>query len=90
MFNLFHTLRTEGKVEPGLRTDVFLYADASAIRYVAEHVPDHNQGYVCAADASYVWDTNKDTWGFAGSFRVGLPHVFTTFWARADSSRKPR
>ncbi|KAF7595181.1 hypothetical protein BBP40_006925 [Aspergillus hancockii] len=78
----FRSFCSEGKVEPGLRQDAFLYADAAIQSSLGHHqLPE--RGYVRAAGASHNAD-KLPTYlhGFEGSVRVALTGVFTTFYAR--------
>lgn len=79
----FRRFRDEGKVDPGLRQDAFLYADEAAIQSSLDHCPLPERGFVMAADASY--DSSKlptYLYNFQGNVRVALTAVFTTFYAR--------
>lgn len=72
---------------PGIRRDAFLYADSSCIGSVpqisAYSSSPAKRGFVLAADAAHTVEKLQTYHhGFTGSLRVGLPHIFTTFWAR--------
>ncbi|KAK6824072.1 hypothetical protein RU639_005020 [Aspergillus parasiticus] len=87
----FRNLRDEGKIEPGLRQDAFLYVDTAAIQSSLDHCPLPERGYVLAADASH--DATKlPTYmhGFKGSVRVALTGAFITFYARLIPRGSPK
>ncbi|KAH8703589.1 hypothetical protein BGW36DRAFT_403948 [Talaromyces proteolyticus] len=81
-WDYFRALRNQGKVEPGLRQDTFLFADTPAIQYAKDHCPLPERGYMIAVDASYsVEKLPHYIDGFTGSVRVALTSVLTTFYA---------
>lgn len=50
---IFRNLRDEGKIEPCLQQDAFLYVDTAAIQSSLDHCPLPERDYVLAADASH-------------------------------------
>lgn len=94
----FRAFRDENKVEPGLRHDAFLYANAEAIDSVISSPVLPSPAFVMAAEAAYDGtspDLPPRQRGYAGSVRISIPHVYTTFFARLipteeDPKESPR
>lgn len=66
MSSYFRNLYDEGKIEPGLRQDSFLYADSAAIQSSLDHSPLPERGYVLAADASMTLQNCRPTYMASG------------------------
>lgn len=86
LLSYFRRLCEENKVEPGLRHDAFIYANAEAIDSVISSPTMPSPAFVMAAQAAYDGTTSPDLpplhQDFAGFVRISIPHVYTTFWAR--------
>ncbi|KAJ5446747.1 hypothetical protein N7445_001568 [Penicillium cf. griseofulvum] len=87
----FRRLCEENKVEPGLRQDAFLYANAEAIESVISSPVLPSPAFVMAVEAAYD-GTGPELplvqQAYAGSVRIAIPHVYTTFWARLISTEE--
>ncbi|CAG8888614.1 unnamed protein product [Penicillium egyptiacum] len=87
----FRRFCKENKVEPGLRHDAFLYANGEAIESVMHSPVLPSPAFVIASEAAYDGKGPEppiELADYAGSVRVAIPHVYTTFWARLLSTEE--
>ncbi|KAF3392549.1 hypothetical protein F1880_008719 [Penicillium rolfsii] len=80
-----------GLFQLGLRHDAFLYANAEAIDSVISCPTMPSPAFVMAAEAAFDGrniDRPLRDRGYAGSVRISIPHVYTTFWARLISAEE--
>ncbi|OKP08312.1 hypothetical protein PENSUB_5679 [Penicillium subrubescens] len=90
-FVFFRSFRDENKIEPGLRYDAFLYANSEAIDSVTSSPVLPSPAFIMAAEAAYDgrhMNRPLRDHGYAGSVRIAIPHVYTTFWARLISAEE--